>query len=133
MKKFALALSAIIVSGSVFADDFAQVIQVVPRYVTVQQQQCQQVYVQRDNSGVGTIIGGVAGGIIGNQVGAGVGKGVATVIGTVIGAGVGERIGQDQTEVQQRTICNYVPVQVQQGRIVTFKYQNQVFTQTFMN
>ncbi len=113
------------------APDAARVVSVQPRYITVQQQQCQQVQVREDNSGVGTVIGAVAGGIIGNQVGGGSGKTAATIAGTVVGGAVGNRIGSDQANTVTRQECRNVPVQVQQGRIVTFDYQGNVFTVTF--
>jgi uncharacterized protein YcfJ len=113
------------------AQQFAEVIRVEPRMVTVQQQQCQEVVVRNDNSGVGTIIGGVTGGIVGNQVGGGSGRDAATIAGVIIGGMVGNRIGQDQAEYSTRQHCTITPVQVQQGEIVTFRYRGRVFSQTF--
>jgi uncharacterized protein YcfJ len=128
MKKI-LSIAAF-VAAPAFAQD-VYIVSVQPKIVTVQQQQCQQVQVRTDNSGVGTVIGGVAGGIIGNQVGKGSGNTAATVAGAVVGGMVGNRIGQDQAEYQTRTQCSYVPVQVQRGEIVTFNYRGRIFTQTF--
>ena len=128
MKKL-LALSALIAAPA-FAQD-VYVVSVQPKIVTVQQQQCQQVQVRTDNSGVGTVIGGVAGGIIGNQVGKGSGNTAATVAGAIVGGMVGNRIGQDQAQQETRMQCSYVPVQMQRGEIVTFNYRGRIFTQTF--
>lgn len=131
MKKYIFAASLSLLPMSVLSAEVARVIRVEPRMVTVQQQQCQQVQVREDNSGLGTVIGAVAGGIIGNQVGGGSGKTAATIAGTVVGGAVGNRVGSDQANTVTRQECRTVPVTVQQGRIVTFSYQGQVFTQTF--
>jgi len=128
MKKF-MALMAFIATP-VFAQEI-YVVSVQPKIVTVQQQQCQQVQVRTDNSGVGTVVGGVAGGIIGNQVGKGSGNTAATVAGAIVGGMVGNRIGQDQAQYETRMQCSMVPVQVQRGEIVTFNYRGRIFTQTF--
>lgn len=108
-----------------------RIIDIQPRYSTSYQQQCQQVQVQTNNSGVGTVIGGVAGGIIGNQVGKGSGKDVATVAGAVVGGMVGNRIGGDQTNYETRQQCHQVPVTIQRGEIVTFEYRGRRFQQVF--
>jgi uncharacterized protein YcfJ len=128
MKKFMVLMAFI--ATPVFAQEI-YVVSVQPKIVTVQQQQCQQVQVRTDNSGVGTVVGGVAGGIIGNQVGKGSGNTAATVAGAIVGGMVGNRIGQDQAQYETRIQCNYVPVQVQRGEIVTFNYRGRIFTQTF--
>ena len=130
MKKI-LALFVFAISVSAYAQDMATVVNVQPRYITIQQQQCQQVPVREDNSGTGSVIGAVAGGIIGNQVGKGTGRDVATVGGAIIGGMVGNRIGTDQASTSVRTQCTYVPMQVQQGSVVTFNYRGHIFTQTF--
>jgi uncharacterized protein YcfJ len=134
-----------VVSLSAFAQDYgmnnqnmnsqvAQVIRVEPRYVTVQQRQCQQYEVQgQDNSAAGTIIGGLAGGIIGNQVGSGRGREAATAIGAVTGAIVGNNLSARDSQPQVRESCRVVPTTVQQGRVVTFNYQGHVFSQAFPN
>jgi uncharacterized protein YcfJ len=129
MKKFLFVL--LFAATPAFAQQFAEVIRVEPRMVILQQQQCQEIQVRRDNSGVGTVIGGVAGGIIGNQVGKGSGNTAATVAGAVVGGMVGNRIGQDQANYETRQQCTIMPVQVQRGEIVTFRYNGRVFTQTF--
>jgi uncharacterized protein YcfJ len=114
-----------------FAQSSAEVIRVEPRMITVQQQQCQEVVVRNDNSGVGTVIGGVAGGIIGNQVGKGSGNTAATIAGAMVGGVVGNRIGQDQATYSTRQQCTMTPVNVQQGEIVTFRYRGRIFSHTF--
>jgi uncharacterized protein YcfJ len=129
MKKFLAA--AFLLPGIALAQQFAEVVSVQPRMVTVQQQQCQEIVVRSDNSGVGTVIGGVTGGIVGNQVGGGSGKDAATVAGVIIGGMVGNRIGQDQANYQTRQQCTITPVQIQRGEIVTFRYNGRLFTQTF--
>lgn len=130
MKK-SIVLPFLFCAATAWAQDVAVVVNVQPRYVTVQQQICTQVQVREDNSTAGTIIGGVAGGIIGNQVGKGSGRDVATVLGAVTGAAVGNRIGSDQANTGVRQQCTYTPVTVQQGRTVTFNYNGQLFSHTF--
>jgi len=130
MKKVVFGL--LLVSGAVLAQD-VYVVSTQPRFVTVQQQQCRQVNVTENNSGVGTVLGAVAGGVIGRQIGGGVGRDVATVLGTGIGASVGQRIGQDQQQTVSRQVCDMVPVTIQQGETVTFNYRGRVFTQVFGN
>jgi uncharacterized protein YcfJ len=120
-----LSMSAVALAQDV------HVVSVQPRWVSVQQQQCQQVQVRQDNSTVGTVIGGVAGGILGNQVGGGRGRDLATAAGAVTGAVVGNRIGQDQASTTMRQECTMVPVTMQKGEIVTFNYKGRLFTQTF--
>ena len=128
--KHAVAI-ALMALGTAAAAQDVRVINIQPRYVTQYQQQCQQVQVRVDNSGVGTVIGGVTGGIVGNQVGKGSGRDVATVAGAIIGGMVGNRIGQDQAQYETRQECQSVPVTVQQGEIVTFEYRGRRFSQTF--
>jgi uncharacterized protein YcfJ len=115
--------------------EVAHVLQIAPRRVTIQQQQCQQVLVQgQDNSTAGTIIGGVAGGILGNQVGRGEGRTAATALGAVVGAFSGYALGgRDAGAAQYRIVCNLVPVTIQQGEIVTFEFRGRQFTQVFAN
>jgi uncharacterized protein YcfJ len=117
------------------SQEVAHVLQISPRMVTIAQQQCQQVLVQgQDNSTAGTIIGGVAGGILGNQVGRGEGRTAATALGAVVGAFSGSALGgRDAGVAQYRTVCNTVPVTVQQGEIVTFEFRGRQFTQIFAN
>lgn len=115
--------------------EVAHVLQIAPRMVTIQQQQCQQVLVQsQDNSTAGTIIGGVAGGVLGHQVGRGEGRTAATALGAVVGAFSGNALGgRDAGAAQYRNVCNLVPVTVQQGEIVTFEFRGRQFTQVFAN
>jgi uncharacterized protein YcfJ len=127
MKKFLLLLG--FVSFPALAD--VRIISVQPRYSTTYQQECRQVQVTTNNSGIGTVIGGVAGGIIGNQVGGGSGKDIATVAGAVVGGMVGNRIGSDQQNVETKQECYNVPVTVQRGETVTFEYKGRRFQQVF--
>jgi uncharacterized protein YcfJ len=129
MKRFLAVF--LFVPGLALAQQFAEVVSVQPRMVTIQQQQCQEVVVRSDNSGVGTVIGGVTGGIVGNQVGKGSGRDAATIAGAVIGGMVGNRIGQDQAEYSTRQQCILTPVTVQRGEIVTFRYRDRIFSHTF--
>jgi uncharacterized protein YcfJ len=131
MKFFLAFVIGFLLYQPVHAQQFAEVIRIEPRIVTIQQQHCQDVVVRSNNSGVGTVIGGVAGGIAGNQIGGGSGKDVATIAGVIIGGMVGNRIGQDQANYQTRRQCTISPVQVQRGKIVTFRYNGRLFIQTF--
>jgi uncharacterized protein YcfJ len=128
--KAAVFLLGMLVSSAALSSE-VRVVSIQPKYVTVYQQQCQQVQVREDNSGLGTVIGAVAGGIIGNQVGRGSGNVAATVAGTVVGGAVGNRIGSDQANMVTRQECRQTPVTVQQGEVVTFQYRGRTFTQTF--
>ncbi|NBT70216.1 MAG: glycine zipper 2TM domain-containing protein [Betaproteobacteria bacterium] len=112
--------------------DAAIVVARQPNFVTILQQQCQQVPVQISNQNTGgTIVGGVLGAAIGNQVGRGDGKTVATAVGAVLGSQLGGSQGATAGAIEYRTQCNNVPVQVQQGEIVTFEYRGRRFSQSF--
>jgi uncharacterized protein YcfJ len=101
--------------------------------VTVYQQQCQQIMVQRpatSGNDAGGVFGAIAGAAIGNQIGGGSGRDIATAAGAVIGYQMGR--GEPQSSsIGYRTVCNQVPVTVQQGEIVTFEYRGRRFTQVF--
>jgi uncharacterized protein YcfJ len=109
------------------------VVSVQPRLVTVYQQQCQQVAVQRpaaSGNQAGGVLGALAGAAIGNQIGGGSGRDIATAAGAVIGYQVGR--GESQPgAVEYQTVCNQVPVTVQRGETVTFSYKGRRFTQNF--
>jgi uncharacterized protein YcfJ len=115
------------------AQQFAEVIRVEPRMITIQQQQCNDVLVQVPGSSgnaAGGVLGAIAGAAIGNQIGGGSGKDIATVVGGVVGYQVGR--GEPTAPTTERRIqCSYVPTQIQRGEIVTFRYNNRVFSQTF--
>jgi uncharacterized protein YcfJ len=109
------------------------VVNVQPRLVTVYQQQCQQIMVQRpatSGNDAGGVFGAIAGAAIGNQIGGGSGRDIATAAGAVIGYQMGR--GEPQPgSVGYQTVCNQVPVTVQRGETVTFVYRGRRFTQTF--
>jgi uncharacterized protein YcfJ len=133
MKKILLALSLLAPTLSAMAQDI-HVVNVQPRFVTVQQQQCHvQEFHRENNSGSGTI-GAVAGGLLGSTLGGNRNDQVAgTVIGALIGGAIGNEVGRDTARIEQRQVCRYIPVQIQQGEIVTFSYRGRMFTQTFYN
>lgn len=110
------------------SDTHIQIINVQPKYHTVQQRQCRQEQVATNNSGTGAVLGAIAGGIIGNQVGKGKGNDAATAAGAVVGAMAGSRIGQDQHNVEVREVCNNVPVTMLTGEIVTFMYKGKRYS-----
>jgi len=115
------------------AQQFAEVIRVEPRMITIQQQQCNEVLVQVPGSSgntAGGVLGAIAGAALGTQVGGGSGKDIATVVGGVVGYQVGRGEATAPT-TERRVQCTMVPVQMQRGEIVTFRYNNRVFSQTF--
>jgi len=110
------------------------VVNVQPRLVTVQQQQCNMQEFHREGSPASGAVGAVAGGLLGSTLGSNRNDQVAgTVIGALIGGAIGNEVGREPARIEQRQVCRYVPVQVQQGEIVTFSYRGRVFTQTFNN
>ncbi len=128
MKKYLLSLLLFPIATWAQSIDSAKVIRSEPRFVTMQQPQCQDVVLSSNNAGSGAVVGAITGGILGHQVGDGRGRDIATVIGTIVGANVGERIGQDQQNISSRRECRMIPITVQRGRLVTFDYQGQIFT-----
>lgn len=133
MKKVFI-ISMLVSVGAAMAQE-VYVMSVQPRLVTVNQQQCQvQEVVREGNNGSGTAIGAVAGGLLGSTLGGNRNDHLAgTVIGALIGGAIGNEMSREPARVEQRQVCRYVPVQVQQGEIVTFNYRGRVFTQTFGN
>jgi uncharacterized protein YcfJ len=131
MKYFVAGI--LLVSNSVMAQNYADVINVQPNMVTVNEQRCEQVAVQRPaTSGdtAGGVFGAIAGAAIGNQIGGGSGRDIATAAGAVIGSQIGR--GQPQPGgIEYQNVCRVVPVSVQRGETVTFRYRGRVFTQTF--
>lgn len=132
MKRTLVAMS-ILTAGIAQASDYtdvARVVYVQPKTVTVMQQQCRTVAVERpatNSNPAGGVLGAIAGAAIGNQLGGGTGKDIATVVGGVIGYQAGR--GEDRPGgVEYRQVCENVPVTVQRGRTVTFEYQGQRFT-----
>ena len=110
-----------------------EIVRVEPRMVTTYQQQCREVAVQTpptQGNTSGGVLGALAGAALGNQIGGGSGRDIATAAGAVIGYQVGR--GESQPGgVSYRTVCDSVPVTVQRGETVTFKYRGRLFSQTF--
>jgi uncharacterized protein YcfJ len=131
MKKF-LSLILLTVGSLAIAQEVATVVSVQPRYVTVQQRQCEMREVSRDNSRGDATIGALAGGAIGSTIG-GNSKDrlVGGVVGALVGGAIGNDVGKDSARSEVRQVCAYVPVTVQQGSTVTFNYRGQLFTQQF--
>ena len=133
MKKILLALSLLVLTSSVIAQDI-YVVNVQPRFVTVQQQQCHVQEFHRESGTGSSTIGAVAGGLLGSTLGSNRNDQVAgTVIGALIGGAIGNEVGRDSYRTEQRQVCRHIPVQIQQGEIVTFSYRGRTFTQTFNN
>ena len=132
MKKLLTILLAL--PMSVVAAQDVYVVNVQPKFITVQQQQCHVQEFHRDSSSGSGTIGAVAGGLLGSTLGSNRNDQLAgTVIGALIGGAIGNEVGREPTRIEQRQVCRYIPVQVQQGEIVTFSYRGRVFTQTFNN
>ena len=118
---------------SVVAQD-VYVISTQPRLVTIQQQQCHIQEFQQQSSGGSGAIGAVAGGLLGSTLGGNSNDKIAgTVIGALIGGAIGNEVGREPPRIEQRQVCRYVPIQVQQGETVTFSYRGRVFTHSFNN
>jgi uncharacterized protein YcfJ len=137
MKKlFALILVASAGMGTCVssqAQEVATVVSVQPRYVTVQQRQCgvQEVVRENDTTG-GKVVGGVAGAAIGSTIGGNSrDRLVGGVVGALVGGAIGNEVARGPDIVEQRQVCRYVPVTMQQGSMVTFNYRGQIFTQAF--
>jgi len=110
--------------------DVVTVISHQPRYVTVQQQQCGIQEVVRDNSRADGTVGALAGAAIGSTIGGNNRDRLAAgVVGALVGGAIGSNVGSESARVEQRQVCRYVPVTVQQGEIVTFSYQGRTFSQ----
>ena len=131
MKKLLTILLALPLAAT--AQD-VYVVNVQPRLVTVQQQQCNMQEFHREGSSGSGTVGAVAGGLLGSTLGSNRNDQLAgTVIGALIGGAIGNEVGRDPARIEQRQVCRYIPVQIQQGEIVTFSYRGRVFTQTFNN
>jgi outer membrane lipoprotein SlyB len=131
MKKIITILTSLICFGAL-AQDVATVLSHQPRIVTVQQQQCGVQEVVRDNRGQDSTIGALAGAAIGSTVGGNNRDRLAGgVVGALIGGAIGNNVGQESSRVEQRQVCRFVPVQIQQGEWVTFTYQGRTFVQEF--
>ena len=131
MKKLLTILLALPLAAT--AQD-VYVVNVQPRLVTVQQQQCNMQEFHREGSSGSGTVGAVAGGLLGSTLGSNRNDQLAgTVIGALIGGAIGNEVGREPGKIEQRQVCRYIPVQVQQGEIVTFSYRGRVFTQTFNN
>jgi len=132
MKKVAVPMFLIFASSLCLAQEVATVVNVQPRYVTVQQRQCEMREVVRDNSRGDATIGALAGGAIGSTLGHNSNdRLVGGIAGALIGGAIGNEAGREGARAEVRQVCSYVPVTIQQGSTVTFNYRGQVFTQSF--
>lgn len=126
---FAVATSAVAQHGY----GSVEIVRIDPRMVTTYQQQCREVAVQTaptQGNAAGGVLGALAGAAIGNQIGGGSGRDIATVVGGVVGYQVGR--GEPQPGgITYRTVCESVPVTLQRGETVTFRYRGRLFSQTF--
>lgn len=122
-------------ASPVYAQDFATVVNRQPRYVQVMQQQCQTIQESVSiNTNEGKVVGGVAGAALGSTLGSNHRDHLAgAVIGGLVGAAIGNQVSRGPSEIQQRTVCRNIPVNIQQGEIVTFEYRGRYFTQQFGN
>ena len=137
MKRFAISTLLLVATTATWAQHSAysavEIVRVEPRTVTTYQQQCREVAVQTSptqGNAAGGVLGALAGAALGNQIGGGSGRDIATAAGAVIGYQVGR--GEPQPGgVAYRTVCDSVPVTVQRGETVTFRYRGRLFSQTF--
>ena len=111
-KTFLLATFGVLASVATAsgAQELGRVISSTPviAQVAVPRQVCsqQQVQVQGQKSGAGTLMGAVAGGAIGNQFGGGEGRAIATLLGIVGGAMLGDRVeGGAPSQTQNVQSC----------------------------
>jgi uncharacterized protein YcfJ len=123
MKKFAVLTLALVVGGTVLAQEAGRVLSVTPviQPVAVQRQVCsnQAVVVAPPRSGAGAALGAVVGGAIGNAVGHGPGRAAATMLGLVGGAVVGDQVeGNGPAQVQNVQQCGIQTVY--ENRVVTY-------------
>ena len=133
MKKFYALVGLLLAVALPAKAEVARVINVQPKYVTYTEEQCRYVYVEKpatSENSAGGVLGAIAGAAIGNQIGGGSGKDIATVVGGVLGYQAGKGDSQPGG-VEQRRVCEAVPVRVRQGEIVTFRYKGITFTHTF--
>ena len=129
-----LLLATLLASSLAHAQsDVAVVISRTPRMVTVNQQQCtMQEVVRSQHSNEGKYIGGLAGAALGSTLGNNSRDNLAGgVVGALIGGAIGNEVSKGPDVVEQRQVCRYVPVTVQQGETVTFQYQGRTFSQVF--
>jgi uncharacterized protein YcfJ len=138
MKQFALIFTMFMATATSAMAQYSnystvEIVRVEPRMVTAYQQQCREVAVQTaptNGNAAGGVLGAIAGAAIGNQIGGGSGRDIATVVGGVVGYQMGR--GDPQPgNVTTRTVCESVPVTVQRGETVTFRYRGRLFSQTF--
>jgi outer membrane lipoprotein SlyB len=120
-----IALALLKFSSVIYAEQ-ATLISIEPRMVTINKEVCNQQYSVEQRSSVLPIMGGVVGGLVGSQVG-GTGRIAAILWGTVIGAGLTS--AGTQAAAVPKTVCTYIPTQVQQGEIATFVLRGKVYTQ----
>lgn len=135
MKKAVISISFVLISASAWSQyaGSVEIVRIDPRMVTTYQQQCREVAVHSapsQGNSAGGVLGALAGAAIGNQIGGGSGRDIATAAGAVIGYQVGR--GESQPGgMTYRTVCESVPVTVQRGETVTFRYRGRLFSQTF--
>ena len=137
MKRFAISAILLVAAGSALAQHYGhstvEIVRVEPRMVTTYQQQCREVAVQTaptQGNNAGGVLGALAGAALGNQIGGGSGRDIATAAGAVIGYQV-VRGDPQPGGVAYRTVCESVPVTMQRGETVTFRYRGRLFSQTF--
>lgn len=113
--------------------DSAFVVARQPNFVTVIQQQCQQVQIPvHSNTPTvgGAIVGSVIGAALGSQMGRGDGRTVAAAVGAVLGSQLGSQ-SEQANSFAFRNVCPNVPINIQQGEIITFEYRGNRFSHQF--
>ena len=126
----ALVLTISTNANAIDSNNYATVVRIDKLYKTEDRQECRVVTQQvQQNNDAGAVLGAIAGAAIGNQIGKGGGRDVATVVGGIIGYNAGK--GPDSVREEQRTLCTVVPVQVEYGDRVWFKFRGREFHQDF--
>lgn len=79
----------------------------ITQQVAIPQQVCgnETVYIDRQPSGAGAVLGAIAGGAAGNAIGGGSGRAAATVIGVIGGALLGNQIERGRPGYQDTQRC----------------------------
>lgn len=75
-----------------------------------------QVYISKDSSTAGTVLGAIIGGVLGSTVGKGDGRKAATVVGAVAGGAVGHEVGKSQAGQEPAW---QVVIRLDDGRLMT--------------
>ncbi len=123
MKHLLLLCGAVLVGGSVSAQEMGTVLSATPvmQQVAVPRLVCQDQTVATASapSGAGAVIGAIAGGVLGSAFGGGSGHAAATALGVVGGAVVGNQM-EGQSQPRYQTVQNCSTQTFYQTRAVSY-------------